>query len=98
MTTTNVQQENKPASNWLNVVVGLVIVVLLAMLARYFKVQVYGIKDIGLGIPGKALEYPLWAALVGLIANWILKTANVYDTLKSGFRTELFLKVGLVML
>ena len=36
--------------------------------------------------------------LIGLMANWILKAANVYDFFKPGFRTELFLKIGLVLL
>jgi hypothetical protein len=78
MTTSTVKQEQKPAgSTVLNLVVGLAIVVLLGILARYLKVQVYDIKDIGGGIPGKVLEYPLWAALVGLIANAVLKASQV---------------------
>jgi hypothetical protein len=32
------------------------------------------------------------------VVNWLLKTINVYDYVKPGFRTELFLKIGLVML
>jgi uncharacterized membrane protein YadS len=35
---------------------------------------------------------------LGLIANPILKGLKVYDFLKPGFRTELFLKIGLVLL
>lgn len=81
-----------------NFLIGLVIVIVLAFLARWLKLQVYNIKDIGLGIPGKALEYPLWAALVGIIANWALKTFKAYDYVKPGFRTELFLKIGLVLM
>src|SRR5512136_71856 len=79
-------------------IIGLAIVVVLAFLARFLKLQVYGIKDIGLGIPGKALEYPLWAALIGLVVNGILKATKTYDYVRAGFRTELFLKVGLVLL
>jgi uncharacterized membrane protein YadS len=78
-------------------VLGLGIVVALAFLARWLKIQVYG-AELPLGIPGRALEYPLWAALVGLVANWLLKATNVYDYIKSGIRTELFLKTGLVLL
>lgn len=85
-------------SNLTGFLAGLLLVVILAYVARLLKLQVYNIKDIGLGIPGKVLEYPLWAALLGLIANWILKTVKVYDSVKPGFRTELFLKVGLVLL
>jgi uncharacterized membrane protein YadS len=98
MTTSAIKQEQKASPGVVNFLVGLVIVVALAFLARYMKVTVYGIKDIGLGIPGKALEYPIWAALIGLIANYLLKALKVFDYVKAGFRTELFLKIGLVLL
>jgi uncharacterized membrane protein YadS len=99
MTTSTVKQEKAAGSGVVNFLVGLVIVVVLAFLARWFKDQVYGIKDLfGWGIPGKVLEFPLWAALLGLIANPILKGLKVYESVKSGFRTELFLKIGLVLL
>ena len=99
MTTSKpVVEEKKDSPGIVGLLVGLAIVLALAFLARWLKFQVYNVKDIGLGIPGKALEYPLWAALVGLIANWILKAVKGYDFVKSGFRTELFLKVGLVLL
>jgi uncharacterized membrane protein YadS len=98
MTTSVVKQDKAAAPGVVNFLVGLVIVVALAFLARWLKIQVYGIKDIGLGIPGKVLEYPLWAALLGLIANPILKAVKLFDYAKPGFRTELFLKIGLVLL
>ncbi len=99
MTTSAIKQEQKTGPGVLNFIVGLAIVVALAFLARWFKIQVYGIKDLGgLGIPGKVLEFPIWAALVGLIANYILKAVKFFEYPKSGFRTELFLKIGLVLL
>ena len=99
MTTSAVKQEKAAGTGTVNFLVGLVIVVVLAFLARWFKDQVYGIESLfGLGIPGKVLEYPIWAALVGLIANYILKAVKFYEYPKSGFRTELFLKIGLVLL
>lgn len=98
MTTTAAKQEKSAGSGVVNFLVGFVIVLLLSMLARWLKIQVYGIKDIGLGIPGKALEFPLWAALLGLIFNPILKSLKLYEFAKAGFRTELFLKIGLVLL
>ncbi len=96
MATSQVSKE-KSSPGMVGFLIGLVIVVVLAFLARWFKGIVYG-ATLPFGIPGKVLEYPLWAALLGLIANGILKATNVYDTVKSGFRTELFLKIGLVML
>jgi len=95
--TTSAPAKTQKNSNLVGFLIGLAIVVVLAFLARYLKGVVYGAK-LPWGIPGKVLEFPLWAALIGLIANWILKTAKVYDTVKSGFRTELFLKIGLVLL
>ncbi len=85
---------------WVRFVAGLVVVVILAFVARWLNLQVYSMnwKLGALVIPGKALEYPLWGALVGLVFNWIFKATNVYDFLKPGFRTELFLKIGLVLL
>jgi uncharacterized membrane protein YadS len=99
MTTSAVKQEKATGSGVVNFLVGLAIVVVLAFLARWFKDQVYGVKDLfGWGVPGKVLEFPLWAALLGLIANPILKGLKVYEYAKPGFRTELFLKIGLVLL
>jgi uncharacterized membrane protein YadS len=98
MSTKAVKQTEKN-NDMVGAVLGFLLVVVLAFVARWLKSQVYGVESLfGLGIPGKVLEYPLWAALVGLIANWVLKTVKVYDYLKPGFRTELFLKVGLVLL
>ncbi|MCX7707877.1 MAG: putative sulfate exporter family transporter, partial [Anaerolineae bacterium] len=97
MTTAKAPAKGQSGNQIVNFLIGLAIVVVLAFVARWLKLQVYG-AQLPLGIPGRALEYPLWAALIGLIANWILKTANVYDLVKPGFRTELFLKIGLVLL
>jgi uncharacterized membrane protein YadS len=99
MTTSAVKQEKAASPGTVNFLVGLAIVVVLAFLARWFKLQVYGVENLfGWGVPGKVLEYPLWAALLGLIFNPILKGLKLFDFAKSGFRTELFLKIGLVLL
>jgi len=99
MTTSAVKQQKAAGSGTVNFLVGLVIVVVLAFLARWFKGLVYGVDDLfGWGVPGKVLEFPLWAALLGLIANPILKGLKVFEYAKPGFRTELFLKIGLVLL
>ncbi len=97
--TTTAKQEKSAGSNFVNFLLGFALVIILAFLARWFKGQVYGIKDLfGWGVPGKVLEFPLWAALLGLIVNPILRGFKVFDYLKPGFRTELFLKIGLVLL
>ena len=80
MTTSTVRQEKAAGPGTINFLVGLVIVVALSFLARWFKGQVYGVQDLfGLGIPGKVLEYPIWAALVGLVANPILKGLKIFE-------------------
>ena len=98
MAASKVKEQPKSNSNLVGFLVGLALVVALAFAARALKMAVYNIPNVGLGVPGKALEYPLWAALIGLVVNYILKAAKVYDTVKPGFRTELFLKIGLVLL
>ena len=45
-----------------------------------------------------AIEYPLWAAILGLGANLIASTLGVKERLNGAFRTEFFIKVGLVLL
>jgi uncharacterized membrane protein YadS len=97
MTTSTVPENKSQQSNTVNFIIGLVVVVVLCFITRY----VYNIvKPMTLpgGIPGKVLEYPIWAAVIGLVFNAIFKATNLHDTLKPGFRTELFLKVGLIML
>ena len=49
-------------------------------------------------IPGRVLEYPLWAALIGLAGNLALKVTRLHHLIQRGFKTELFLKIGLVLL
>lgn len=92
-------RRQKPASlpDRLGLPLGLLLVIALAILARWIKLQVYGMQ-LPLGIPGKVLEYPLWAALVGLIVNLVLRSAGLHASLSRGFQTELFLKIGLVLL
>src|SRR5512133_1005708 len=100
MASTIVSRPSKSAvtnTRWTGFVAGLLVVVVLAFVARFLKSQIYGIQ-LPLGIPGKALEYPLWAAAVGLVANWVLVRTGLHQHVRSGFRTELFLKTGLVLL
>lgn len=76
---------------------GLALVVALSVLAWLITQYVYGLK-LPFGIPGKSLEYPLWAVLIGLAGNVILKRLRAHDFIRPGLRTELFLKTGLVLL
>jgi uncharacterized membrane protein YadS len=94
MTTT---KKAESTSNPVGFLAGLVVVFFLAWVAWLVTKQVYGAK-LPLGIPGKALEYPLWGALLGIAGNVLLKSFKAHDYVRSGIRTELFLKIGLVLL
>jgi uncharacterized integral membrane protein (TIGR00698 family) len=50
------------------------------------------------GFRSNPLEYPLTAVIVGLIANFLLRATGLYQTVRPAIRTELFLKIGLVIL
>jgi len=85
-----------PTPRW-GGLVGLLIVCALAGLAWRVTQWVYA-TPLPWGIPGKTLEYPLWAALIGLAGNAGLKALGWHERVRVGFRTELFLKIGLVLL
>lgn len=70
-----------------DLVLSAVILAVLALLTR----------QIALWSP-KALEFPIWAAALGLGANLITSASGHKERLSSAFRTELFLKTGLVLL
>ncbi len=59
------------------------------LIADAFKAQ---------GVARNPLEYPLTAVLIGLAANGLLRLARIYGRVRPAFRTEFFLKIGLVLL
>jgi len=81
----------------LRVLSGLLVVLVLSAAAWWFTQQVYKVQ-LPWGIPGKVLEYPLWAVLAGLVGNLILRLTRLRETVRPGIRTELFLKIGLILL
>jgi uncharacterized integral membrane protein (TIGR00698 family) len=58
-------------------------------IADFFRAQ---------GVTRNPIEYPLTAVLVGLAGNGLLRLLRVYPALRPAFRTEFFLKIGLVIL
>src|SRR5262245_10104451 len=44
------------------------------------------------------LEFPIWAAGLGLLANIIFSLLGIKQRLDQAFQSELFLKIGLVLL
>ncbi|MEQ3554735.1 putative sulfate exporter family transporter [Pseudonocardia nematodicida] len=45
-----------------------------------------------------AIEYPVYAILLGLLGNVLLTVTGLRERLSGGFRTEFFIKTGLVLL
>ena len=91
------QQAAEPRRSWAGLATGIVLLVVLVVLiaeidswiAAAFKAQ---------GVAQNPLEYPLTAVVVGLIANGLLRLTGLYTFVRPAIRTELFLKVGLVVL
>ena len=79
-------------SKALNVTLSLLIVLLLALLAN--RLQFWGNLPFGRAY----IEYPLWAVALGLTVSLVLRGTRTYDKVNLAFRTELFLKTGLVLL
>jgi uncharacterized integral membrane protein (TIGR00698 family) len=86
-------------TNWLGVLVGLIVVVGLAALTRYLDKNVpVWTADTAFGKVAKSIEYPVYAIAIGLAGNVILSALRVRDLLSPAFRTEFFIKTGLVLL
>ncbi len=88
---------DKTSPQWLRTLTGLALTFILAILAWLLTKTVYGIS-LPFGIPGKVLEYPIWAVLLGIVANLFLRPFKANEFIQPGVKTELFLKTGLVLL
>ncbi len=90
-------QQETQSTKWAGLLVGLVLLIILVVLvaeadkwiADSFKAQ---------GVSKNPLEYPLTAVVIGLIANAVLRVTGLYTFIRPAVRTELFLKIGLVLL
>ncbi len=80
------------SSDGLGGVLSFLLVIALALLANRLTHQ----SKFWLG--REVLEYPLWAAGLGLAANLALRAAGSRERLSAAFRTEFFLKTGLVLM
>lgn len=95
MTTATVPE--KKANQTTGLIVGLVFILFFTFLiaeldagiSAWFKSQ---------GIGKNPFEYPLVAAIMGLIVNVVLRMTNTYDFIAPAVKTELFLKIGLVLM
>ena len=78
---------------------GVVVVVVLGALTRLLEQQV---PEWAEGGPFErvagSIEFPVYAIALGLLGNLILSRTGWRDRLSGGFRTEFFIKTGLVLL
>ncbi len=78
---------------------GLAVVFLLAAATRFLDLNVApAFANTSLSGVTKAIEYPVYAIVLGLTGNLVLGLLHVRDRLAPAFRTEFFIKTGLVLL
>jgi uncharacterized integral membrane protein (TIGR00698 family) len=82
---------------WIRVLAGLSLTLAVTILAWWITKNIYAI-DLPFGIPGKTLEYPIWAVLLGIATNLVLRLFKANEFIQPGVKPELFLKIGLVLL
>jgi uncharacterized membrane protein YadS len=80
-------------------VAGFLVVIALGAATRFLEAHV---PQWSAGTPfakvAKSIEFPVYAIALGLIGNVALTKLALRDALSRGFRTELFIKTGLVLL
>ena len=80
-------------------IAGVLVVLALGAATRFLETQV---PHWAAGTPfakvAKSIEFPIYAIALGLVGNAILTKLAVRDALSHGFRTEFFIKTGLVLL
>ena len=79
-------------------IVGVLVVLALGAATRFLETQVPQWAGTPFGKVAKSIEFPIYAIALGLIGNAILTNLALRDALSKGFRTEFFIKTGLVLL
>src|SRR5690606_31894672 len=78
---------------------GLAVVFVLGALTRYLELHV---PDWAADTPfkrvAKSIEYPVYAIALGLLGAFVLTKLGLRDKISGGFRTEFFIKTGVVLL
>ncbi len=78
---------------------GLLVILALAALTRFLELNVpVWLKDTEYAAVARAIEFPIYAILLGLAANAVLHLAGLRERMRAAFRTEFFIKTGLVLL
>lgn len=80
-------------------VAGVLVVLVLGAVTRYLETQVpRWADDTAFEGVAKSIEFPVYAIALGLLGNVVLSRLALRDALARGFRTEFFIKTGLVLL
>jgi uncharacterized membrane protein YadS len=97
--TTQETPEKTPSSGIGYAVAGFLVVIALGAVTRFLEAHV---PQWSAGTPfakvAKSIEFPIYAIALGLIGNVALTKLALRDALSRGFRTEFFIKTGLVLL
>ncbi|MGW6727737.1 YeiH family protein [Nocardia sp. NPDC055029] len=95
--TAALQANPRPTST--DIVAGILLVLALGALTRFFDTQVpQWAADTPFKRIAKSVEYPVYAIAIGLIGNVVLSKLGLRERLSAGFRTEFFIKTGVVLL
>ena len=89
--------ESRPVLGY--AIAGVVVVIALGALTRLLEIQLplWAAGTLFARI-AKSIEFPIYAIALGLIGNAVLTKLALRDALSTGFRTEFFIKTGLVLL
>ncbi|HVQ51238.1 MAG TPA: putative sulfate exporter family transporter [Mycobacterium sp.] len=80
-------------------IAGVLVVLVLGAATRFFEQQVpYWAAGTSFAKVAKSIEFPFYAIALGLSGNVVLSKLALRDALSKGFRTEFFIKTGLVLL
>ncbi|MCV7301898.1 putative sulfate exporter family transporter [Mycobacterium barrassiae] len=80
-------------------IAGVLLVVALGAATRFLEQEVpQWAKGTPFAKIAKSIEFPIYAIALGLLGNFILSKLALRDALSRGFRTEFFIKTGLVLL
>lgn len=88
-----------PPLNWAGFAGGLAVVLALGIGTHLLTEGVPAwTKGTAFGAIAKSIEFPIYAIVLGLLGNLVLTSTGLRDRLLAGFRTEFFIKTGLVLL
>jgi uncharacterized membrane protein YadS len=90
---------SRTTSSWIWALAGVAVVLALGGLVRFLEDQVPGwTAKTPVGDFAASVECPVYAIAIGLLGNALLTATGLRERLAGGFRTEFFIKTGLVLL